>query len=158
MEAATKPKPDRAAIRTFLRAALANGAVPVRDLESRARAAGLLAEGLALSQCMPIRTAAGKLKVLRYREDDRWWWRLPSTKMEDDVKMIETALETEPVAEPPPSPSVQDDLAAARRKFVEERLCWYHSDEARAAAQKGREQAERYLETGRLEDLFPTEH
>jgi len=67
------PSPSRQTIRAFLEAALADGAVPVRDLEAKARVATLLAPDLPISQCKPFRRAADDLHVLRFRDDDRWF-------------------------------------------------------------------------------------
>jgi hypothetical protein len=144
---------DRAKIAEFLQAELASGAVAVRDLEAKARAAGLLSPDLPISQCMPFRTVANKLHVLRYRENDKWWWRLPNTKTQGDAKVIETVPETEQ-----PAPEVsQDDIAAARRLFMEKTLRWHDSAEAQAAMKAGLESAERYLKTGDLKDLHTLE-
>ena len=70
----------REAIKALLQTTLADGAVAVRDLETKARATGLLAADLPLSQCRRLRRIAGKLHILRHREDDRWRWRLPMTR------------------------------------------------------------------------------
>jgi hypothetical protein len=153
----TKTKPDRAAIRAFLCAALADGAVPVRDLESQARAAGLLAEGLPISQSRPIRRVADKLHTLRFREDDKWWWRLPMTSSQDAVKVTAPVSVPVPAPDPSPAPSVQDDIVAARRKFAEQSLK-EHMELARRVAPRARAAVDRYLQTGDLADLFPTEH
>jgi hypothetical protein len=129
---------DRAAIRAFLESALADGGVPVRDLEARARAAGLLPEGLAISQCKPIRKAANKLHILRYRDGDHWVWELPSVSGKDAQKMPASADVVQLDAQVPPV----EDLAAARRKFIEESMRWYGTAEFKATIKQGLEEAE----------------
>jgi len=65
----------------FLREALARGPVTVPDLESEARAAGLLGEGQRLSYSKPLRAAANALGVVNRREGfgpgATYWWSLP---------------------------------------------------------------------------------
>jgi len=153
----TKTKPDRAAIRAFLCAAPADGAVAVRDLESQARAAGLLAEGLPISQSRPIRRVADKLHTLRFREDDKWWWRLPMTSSQDAVKVTAPAPDPVPAPDPSPAPSVQDDIVAARRRFMEESIRGFE-EMNRKVYQEAKVTVDRYLQTGDLADLFPAEH
>jgi hypothetical protein len=136
-----KPSPSRRTIRAFLETALADGAVAVRDLEAKARAAMLLVPDLPISQCMPFRTVARKLKILSFREDDRWWWRLPMVEKQDDLKMIE--------AMPEPAPAVpvvcQDDIVAARRKIMEQTLSWHKSEEAKAVIKQSLREAEEII-------------
>jgi hypothetical protein len=79
---------DSQAITEFLQRELAGCAMPVRDLEARARAEGLLEAGQVISQTMPWRTAGRKLGVVHFREDDRWFLKLPSTSTQDDSKAI----------------------------------------------------------------------
>jgi hypothetical protein len=151
---------DRVAIKAFLQTALADGAVPAKDLEIKARAAGLLAEGLPLSQCHPLRRIADKLHILRYREDDRWWWRLPMTRMtsrQDDDKVTAPAPDLVLVPGPTPPPAIQDDPAAARRKFAEQSLKRL-VELTQEVAPRARAAVDKYLQTGDLRDLFPTEH
>jgi hypothetical protein len=130
-------KPDRAVIRAFLRAELANGDLPAKEVEARARTAGLLAEDLALSQCMPFRTAANKLHILRYREDDHWRWRLPQRKAEAVSKVIEPAPK-EAITKPPPP----EDPAAARREFMKRTRAWFASEDFRLAIQEANREAD----------------
>jgi hypothetical protein len=105
-------KPDlngmtkRQAIKAFLLTALADGALAVRDLEAKARAGGLLAEGLPISQSRPIRRIADKLHVLSYREDDPWWWRLPMARPQDGGKVTASLSSRVPVPDAPRASSV----------------------------------------------------
>jgi hypothetical protein len=86
-EAPVRRNPSRQTIQAFLESALADGAVPVRELEAKAPAAMLLAPDLPISQCKPFRRAADDLHVLRFRDDDRWFWELPKTGGQDAHKM-----------------------------------------------------------------------
>src|SRR6478672_1611128 len=61
-------------IREFLHVALANGPVAVKDLEEKARAAGLLRPDQPISQCKPFRTIADKIGVQRLQKERRWFW------------------------------------------------------------------------------------
>jgi hypothetical protein len=61
-----------------LRCALASGPVPVRDLEMRAVAAGLLLPDVKISQCKAFRRTADTLGVQRYQAGRRWYWMLPA--------------------------------------------------------------------------------
>ncbi len=61
----------------FLRAALASGPVPVRDLQSRARSAGLLGADDQIGQHKRTRLAAERLGVERFQKGRSWYWRLP---------------------------------------------------------------------------------
>jgi hypothetical protein len=83
--------PSREVVRAFLESVLRDGAVAVRDLEARARAEVLLAEGQQLSQCKPIREIADELHVLRFRQDDQWFWQLPAVSDQDDREMPDAA-------------------------------------------------------------------
>jgi len=178
-------KPGRAPIMAFLQTVLADGAVPVRDLETCARAEGLLAERQPISQCKPFRSTADKLRVLRFREDDRWFWQLPPASDRDDRKMpdappqrptdsdtlapqydIGAAADTLAsgggvVSPDSPSTPVRD-LAAERREFMEKMLRLHQTPEAHEAMRQGREQAEKVIraeyERLGLTDVFPTRH
>src|SRR6476659_3788517 len=61
-------------VREFLRVALANGPVAVKDLEEKARAAGLLRPDQPISQCKSFRTIANKIGVQRLQKERRWFW------------------------------------------------------------------------------------
>ena len=52
--------------------------------------------------------------------------------------------------------SAGEDAAAARRKFIEQRLDWYDTPEAHALMKAARASVDRYLQTGDLKDLFPS--
>ena len=66
----------------FLRVALANGPVPVKDLQARARAAELLGQDQPISQCKSFRTIADKLGARRFQAGRRWFWTLhPANQM-----------------------------------------------------------------------------
>jgi hypothetical protein len=152
--------PSRDVVRAFLETVLRDGAVAVRDLESKARAELLLAEGRPLSQSKPIRKAADELHVLRFRQDDQWFWQLPSVSNQDDRKMpnasspvaaasdkptVQDDLVVAPDVVTPETPTAQDDLAAARRKFIEDTLRWHESDEAKAVIKRGFREAEEII-------------
>ncbi|HWM83571.1 MAG TPA: AAA family ATPase [Pseudolabrys sp.] len=65
----------------FLKIVLAAGSADVLEIESEARAAGLLAEGKPVSQSKPFRSARNKLNVqvekVGFKSGAKWQWRLP---------------------------------------------------------------------------------
>jgi putative DNA primase/helicase len=75
-------RPAKADAEAFLREVLADGPVSVVNLETMARAAGLLSNGTPLSQSKPIRSAAKTLRVRKIRvgfgPGAGYNWSLPS--------------------------------------------------------------------------------
>jgi hypothetical protein len=78
----TQTKTDNA--REFLRNVLAKGRVQVSDLDTMARAAGLLREGQSISQSKPFRLARNALRIEAYTEgfgpECTGWWELPEAQ------------------------------------------------------------------------------
>jgi len=162
--------PDDDAIMTsnlaeFLRVALSSGPISVRDLQTKARAAGLLEQDKPISQSKPLRSVADTLGVKRLQRMRRWWWALPAKRnrhagASDDAgkNMAPTTETTEttatsPSLEPPPSPS-PDYSQMTQKEFVQASI-----KNARALASEVSAEAkinvEKYLQTGDLGDLFP---
>jgi len=78
----------------FLRTALAGGPVSVQDLQSRARAAGLLEPDQPISQSKSLRTIADKLGVRRFQAVRRWWWALPGKRNRAGKTMVSDSSAT----------------------------------------------------------------
>jgi len=152
---------ERAKITEFLKTELVAGPVAVRQLQEKAIAAGLLTEGDGppLWKRKPWRRAAERLEVKHDQRDRGWFWRLPADKnlqVPDDAPQVpETLLQVPTISDASlsgaPSPRVED-IAAARRRFIEERLHWHETPEAHELMRAARESAERYLKTGDLKD------
>jgi hypothetical protein len=104
------PVTDRTQIAEFLQRELADGPLSVRDLEERARAQGLLAAGQVFSQSMPWRTAGRKLGAVHFREDDRWFLKLPGAAAQDDSKAI-AATPQDDQGDSPDAPAIPDVAA-----------------------------------------------
>jgi hypothetical protein len=75
-------------VREFLKCALANGPVAVRDLEAKARAAGLLRPDQPISQCKSFRTIANKIGVRRFQMGRCWHWTLDDVAARRKVSTI----------------------------------------------------------------------
>jgi hypothetical protein len=126
--------PDRAGIRKFLLDTLANGDVPAKEVEARARAAGWVAEGQILSHCKPLRRIADKLHILRYRREGAWFWSLPKP-----TQLIARKLPDASTKLPPPPP---EDPAAARREFMKRTRAWFASEDFRLAVREANAEAD----------------
>jgi hypothetical protein len=75
-------------ITEFRRVTLANGPLAVQDLQTKARAAGLLGQDQPISQCKSFRGIADKLGVKRFQAVRRWWWSLPRKRNRAGKTMV----------------------------------------------------------------------
>jgi hypothetical protein len=75
-------------VREFLKVALASGPVPVRDLEMRAVAVGLLLPDVKISQCKAFRRTADTLGVRRFQMGRCWHWTLDDVAARRKVSTI----------------------------------------------------------------------
>lgn len=159
-------KPARAAIVAFLKDARATGPAPVRELQDRVATAGLIAPGKFIWQAKTWRTAGRALKVKHVQDQDGWLWMLPPARPSPAVPSQVLQQKPDAPSIPPTAPDLKPDapvsapdaLAEARRRFIAERLHWHETPEAQSIMKAGRESAEKYLQSGDLRDLFPTEH
>jgi hypothetical protein len=148
----------------FLRTALANGSVPVQELQTKARAAELLGHDQSISQCKSFRTIAKRLGIKRFQLARRWLWMLPTagqTAVAHQVADI-SGLSVAPGLEgkPPdavrtaPEPTGPDFARMTRDQFI----AWSIANQsalASASMEESKVRVARYLETGDLADLFP---
>jgi hypothetical protein len=140
--------------------------MPVKRLYERAIATGLLTgdDGPPLWKRKPWRRAAEQLEIKHEQRDREWFWRLPVTENVQVPEVISQVPETFRQAPTISDVSmsdvpvlVQDDIATARRKFMEESLK-RTIELAKETAPRARAAVDKYLQTGDLRDLFPTEH
>jgi hypothetical protein len=159
-------------IAEFLRITLANGPVPVKDLQARARAAELLGQDQPISQCRSFRSIADKLGVKRFQAGRRWFWTLPSANQmpgatgqvsDTPTAAVETPDSTSAASEisasgaSPSSDTIVDRNGAPRmtkEEFMKASIENYRAL-AREAYAEAKVRVARYLETGDLADLFP---
>jgi hypothetical protein len=91
----------------FLRAALADGEVPVGELEVRARAAGLLGERQRITDAKVFKLIKKKLGIKSHRDGfgrgGEWFWALPITS---NTELVETVADLVPKM---PGLAVNDD-------------------------------------------------
>jgi hypothetical protein len=154
-------------IREFLNVTLANGPISVRDLETKARTAGLLRPDQSASQTKLFRRTADKLGVKRLQKERQWHWALPTPAVADQKELasdagsvaIETPESAVAAPEMPssgasPSSDDRDGGPMTKEEFIRASIvnCRALAREAYAEANV---MVARYLETGDLADLFP---
>ena len=164
-------------VREFLQCALANGPVAVKDLEEKARAAGLLGADQSASQTKVFRRTADTLGVQRYQAGRRWYWMLPapaaapqvSDTLNPDLNPVASSgaggVETPDISaasEMPRALAPQSSDAVAGPDFAHmtrEQFIKASIENRRARAAEAYAEAKvrvaRYFESGDLADLFP---
>src|SRR5262249_9749371 len=80
----------------FLRKARANGQVAAQDLQTKARAGGLLEQDQPISQSKPLRGVADKLGVRRFQKCRQWWWALPGKRNRAGKTMVDKSAASAP--------------------------------------------------------------
>jgi hypothetical protein len=166
-------KPDRATITAFLRDELAGGPMRAKKIQANAIAAGLLTEGEPPPWKSKLwRRAGERLGVIHFQRGREWIWEIPrlsqaanvSPQVTDAQAQAPTSLPQAPIVTDGtkadvlsnPRPCAGEDAAAARRKFIEQRLDWYDTPEAHTLMKAARASVDRYLQTRDLKDLFPS--